>query len=191
MALAIGIGVGLAAVAGLRAFLPLALAATLALLALFTLTEPYAVAGELLAVVGGLWALALLELVLDKIRAVERVFNMIMVPFRAAAGAALFAVAMGAGLAVEAAPWLAAGGAVAGAVAVLKVVLRPRASAESAGVSTGFLSVIEDAVALVGGAAGFFVPYLPVLLVAFLLFFYHRVRRRRGRRYKGLRILGD
>jgi hypothetical protein len=44
---------------------------------------------------------------------------------------------------------------------------------------------------LVGGALGFFVPYLPLLLVAFLLFFYYRVRRRRGRKYGGLRILGD
>jgi hypothetical protein len=30
-----------------------------------------------------------------------------------------------------------------------------------------------------------------VLLVAFLLFFYYRVRRRRGRKFGGLRILGD
>ena len=49
----------------------------------------------------------------------------------------------------------------------------------------------ESAAGLVGGALGFFVPYLPLLLVAFLLFFYYRVRRRRGRKYGGLRILGD
>jgi hypothetical protein len=29
------------------------------------------------------------------------------------------------------------------------------------------------------------------VLVAFLLYFYYRVRRRRGRKYGGLRILGD
>jgi hypothetical protein len=44
---------------------------------------------------------------------------------------------------------------------------------------------------LIGGAIAFFVPYLPVLLVAFLLFFYARIRKRRGRKFGGLRILGD
>jgi uncharacterized membrane protein YphA (DoxX/SURF4 family) len=53
------------------------------------------------------------------------------------------------------------------------------------------LSVFEDVVALVGGILGFFVPFVSVLLVAFLLFFYYRVRRRRGRKFGGLRILGD
>jgi hypothetical protein len=32
---------------------------------------------------------------------------------------------------------------------------------------------------------------LPVVLVAFLLFFLYRIRKRRGRKYGGLRILGD
>jgi hypothetical protein len=35
------------------------------------------------------------------------------------------------------------------------------------------------------------VPYVPVLLVAFLLFFFNRIRKRRGRKFGGLRILGD
>jgi hypothetical protein len=76
-------------------------------------------------------------------------------------------------------------------VAVAKVLLRPPAKAASAGVSSTTVSLFEDAVALVGAAVGFFVPYLPLLLVGFLLFFYYRVRRRRGRKFKGLRILGD
>jgi hypothetical protein len=94
-------------------------------------------------------------------------------------------------LAPESAPWLVAGGVIAGVVAVAKVLLRPPAKAASAGVSPAFLSFSEDVVGLVGGAIGFFVPYLPLLLVAFLLYFYYRVRRRRGRKYGGLRILGD
>jgi hypothetical protein len=88
-------------------------------------------------------------------------------------------------------PWLLAGAAIAGAVAVAKVLLRPPAKAASTGVSPTFLSVFEDVVALVGGILGFFVPFVSVLLVAFLLFFYYRVRRRRGRKFGGLRILGD
>jgi hypothetical protein len=38
---------------------------------------------------------------------------------------------------------------------------------------------------------GLFVPLVPLLLVAFLLFFFYRVSRRRGRKFEGLRILGD
>jgi hypothetical protein len=54
-----------------------------------------------------------------------------------------------------------------------------------------FLSLVEDAVALLGGVLAVFVPLVPLVLVAFLLFFFFRVRRRRGRKYGGLRILGD
>jgi hypothetical protein len=121
----------------------------------------------------------------------DRAFNYAMVPVRVFAGAMLFTAALGFDLDAGSLPWLAAGGMIAALVAVLKVVLRPSAKTLSAGVSPAFLSFFEDVVALVGGALGFFVPLVPLALVAFLLYFYHRVRRRRGRKYGGLRILGD
>ena len=188
--LAIGIGVGLASVAGVRAFLPLALAALFSAVGLFDLSASGVAMGEWV-LFGGLTGLSVLEIVLDKIRAIERTFNWIMVPIRAASGALLFGLASGAGVAAGAVLWLVVGGIVAGVVAVLKVLLRPSARDASSGVSTSFLSLIEDVVGLVGGAVAFFVPYLPVLLVAFLLFFYARIRKRRGRKFGGLRILGD
>jgi hypothetical protein len=46
-------------------------------------------------------------------------------------------------------------------------------------------------VAILGGVIGLFLPYLPLVLVGFLLFFLNRIRKRRGRKYGGLRILGD
>ena len=101
---------------------------------------------------------------------------------------------MGTGVGVSALPELAIGAAIAGVVAVSKIVLRPSAKAAGASaavVSTYFLSLFEDVVALVGGALGVFVPLVPLVLVAFLLFFFFRVRRRRGRKYGGLRILRD
>ena len=76
-------------------------------------------------------------------------------------------------------------------IAVLKVVLRPPARDASSGVSTTFLSFGEDLVGLIGGALAIFVPFLPVGLVGFLLFFYARIRRRRGRKFGELRILCD
>jgi preprotein translocase subunit SecY len=190
--LAVGIGLGLASVAGLRAFLPLALAVTLGVLAVSDVPASLGLAGSWPVVVGGLWVLSVVEIALDKVRAIERGFNTIMVPVRAAAGAVLFAAASGFGL-LEAGAllWLVAGAVVAGVVAVLKVVLRPPAKADAPGVSASFLSLIEDAVAIVGGVIAVFVPFLPLLLVAFLLFFFYRLRRRRGRTYRGLRILRD
>lgn len=204
--LALGIGIGLASVAGVRAFAPLALAALIlgvlvavsppeALRPLFTLLG--------VTVIGALFALAVLESVLDKSAALERPLNWAMVPVRAAAGAILFATTMAleiptipdAGTLSEAAsrlaPWLIGGALVAGAVAISKVYLRPSARRQFAGVSPTFLSVCEDLVGIAGGVLAFFVPYLPALLVAFLLYFYYRVRKRRGRKFGGLRILGD
>ncbi|HEU4847023.1 MAG TPA: DUF4126 domain-containing protein [Rubrobacteraceae bacterium] len=190
--LALGIGIGFASVAGVRAFLPLA--ALFAALGLFEPTSPYVDVdggGWWWSTFGVLAALALVESVLDKIPALDRAFNYAMVPVRIASGAVLFAAALGMGLDPGSAPWLVAGGAIAGVVAVAKVILRPPAKAVSAGVSPAFLSFFEDVVAMVGGALGFFVPLVPLAPVAFLLYFYYRVRRRRGRKYGGLRILGD
>jgi hypothetical protein len=192
--LALGIGIGLSSVAGVRTFLPLALAALFAALGLFEPPSSFVdVGGDgwWWSVFGALAALSVLEIVLDKVRAVERALNIAMVPVRAVSGALLFTAALGFDLDTGSAPWLIAGATIAGAVAVAKVLLRPLAKRASAGVSVAFLSFFEDVVGLVGGAVGFFVPYLPLLLVAFLLFFYYRVRRRRGRKYGGLRILGD
>ena len=188
--LVVGIGLGLASVAGLRAFLPLALYALFAALGVFDLSASGLAVGGW-SLFGGLAGLSVLEIALDKIRSIERVFNWIMVPVRAASGAVLFGLASTAGVAVDAVPWLVVGGIVAGVVAVLKVLLRPSARDASSGVSASFLSLIEDTVGLVGGVLALFVPYLPVLLVAFLLFFFSRIRKRRGRKFGGLRILGD
>jgi hypothetical protein len=189
-----GIGVGLASVAGVRAFLPLALVALFSAVGLFGPPSPYVdVGGDgwWWSVFGVFAALSVVEAVLDKIGGIERVFNLVMVPVRALAGGILFTAGIGFDVDTGSLPWLVVGALIAGAVAVLKVVLRPPAGVASSGVSTSFLSLIEDLVGLIGGAIAFFVPYLPVLLGAFLLFFYARIRKRRGRKFGGLRILGD
>jgi hypothetical protein len=188
--LAIGSGVGLSSVAGVRAYLPLALAGIFARLGLFELQAPFDLLSNWLVIVA-LLALTLVESGLDKIPALDTVLDVIQTPIRVVAGALLFSAALEAGLGVEALPELAAGGGIAGTVAVLKAVLRPPANAASAGVSAPFLSTFEDVVAVVGGILAVLVPLVPLLLVVFLLFFFYRVRRRRGRKYGGLRILGD
>jgi Domain of unknown function (DUF4126) len=194
----VSLGVGLASVAGVRGFLPLALVALFWQLNLLGAPEILDIPNGW-TVVEVLAALAVLEIVLDKIRTLEPVFGFVMIPVRIAAGAVLFAVALEPGTVLDpgAAPGFVAGGVIAGLVAVLKVLLRPSARTSAAGVSTDFLSAFEDVVALVGCILALLVPWLPlvtllpVVIVAFLLFFYYRVRRRRGRKFGGLRILGD
>jgi hypothetical protein len=202
--LAVGIGIGLSSVAGVRAFLPLLIAdlSYSFLLNVPNLMHPFLGNSTLL---WALLALAVLECVLDKLSALDRLLNWMMIPVRVAAGAVLFAATV---LVLgphppevqlqtlsealpELAPWLVVGGIIAGVVAVLKVLLRPPAKVDSSGVSTRFLSVVEDVVALVGGIVGVLIPFVPLFVVGFLLFFYYRVRKRRGRKYGGLRILGD
>jgi Domain of unknown function (DUF4126) len=191
-----GIGVGLSSIAGIRAYLPLALVGLFAALGLFVLPEPLGILGSWV-VVGALFVLALLETVLDKVPALDPLLDYVQTPVRIASGAVLFSAVLGAGVGVSALPELAIGAAIAGVTAVLKIVLRPpsakAAGASASGVSTYFLSLFEDVVALVGGAlaVAVFVPFVPLVLVAFLLFFFFRVRRRRGRKYGGLRILRD
>ena len=186
----VGIGVGLSSVAGIRAYLPLALVGLFARLGFFTLSAPFELLDDWL-VVGAFFVLALLESGLDKLPALDPVLDIVQTPLRIVAGAVLFAVALQAGLDVAGIPELAAGAGIAGLVAVLKVVLRPSARVSAAGVSTPFLSFFEDVVAGVGGVVAVLMPFLPLAFVGFLLFFFFRVRRRRGRKYGGLRILGD
>jgi hypothetical protein len=185
-----GLGAGLASVAGVRAFVPLALFSLFARLGF--IVEPD-ILGLQSGVVLALSALAVVEIVLDKIRALDPAFGYVMIPIRMVAGAVLFAAVYnpGALFDVGAVPGLVAGGAIAGLVAGLKVILRPRSMSSSAGVSSAFLSAVEDFVAVLGGIVGLFLPLVPFLFVGFLLFFFNRIRKRRGRKYGGLRILGD
>jgi hypothetical protein len=187
---AVGIGIGLSSIAGVRAFLPLVLVGLFARLGLFTLPAPLGFLDDW-PVMGALAVLALLESGLDKVPALDPILNYVQTPLRIVAGAILFAAALQVGVDVGTIPELAAGGVIAGLVSVLKTILRPAANMASAGVSVSFLSLVEDALALLGGIIAVLVPLVPLALVAFLLFFFFRVRRRRGRKYGGLRILGD
>jgi hypothetical protein len=187
-----GLGVGLASVAGVRAFVPLALYVLFARLGFIVPPDLLGLPSDW-AVVGVFSALAVVEILLDKVRALDPGFGYAMVVVRVLAGAALFETMLepGALLDGRAVPGLVVGGGIAAVVAVLKVILRPSFNTEAAGVSTAFLSAIEDVVAVLGGLVGLFVPFVPLLLVGFLLFFFNRIRKRRGRKYGGLRILGD
>lgn len=190
----LGIGVGLASAAGLRAFWPLAVVVVFAVLGTFELPASLEQA-QSWAAAGGLIALAVLESLLDKAKRFEPALDVLLTPVRAVVGAVLFpvafAIAPGTGTVSSVVPLLVAGGVIAGLVSILKAVFRPSAKVASTGVSAAFLSLIEDVVALAGAVASVFVPLAAAVVVLFLLFFFYRIRKRRGRKYGGLRILGD
>jgi len=188
--LAIGTGIGLSSIAGIRAYLPLALVGLFARLGFFELSFPFGFLDGWPSI-GALLVLALLESVLDKVPALDSVLDLVQTPLRVFAGAVLFAVALQSGFGVGATPELVTGAVIAGAVTILKAFLRPPANVASAGVSVPFLSFIEDVVSILGGVLAVFVPLVPLVLVAFLLFFFYRISKRRERKYGGLRILGD
>ncbi len=187
-----GLGVGLASVAGVRAFVPLALYVLFAQLGFIVPPDLLGLPADW-TMVGVFSGLAVVEILLDKVRVLDPGFGYAMVVVRVLAGAVLFETMFEPGALFDgrAVPGLVVGGGIAAVVAVLKVFVRPTSNAESAGVSTVFLSGIEDVVAVLGGLVGLFLPFLPLLLVGFLLFFLNRIRKRRGRKYGGLRILGD
>ena len=187
--IAVGIGVGLAAVAGVRAFLPLLLAGLAARFGFVDLTGflgPLDDGPVLLTLLG----LSLVEIILDKFAVLDRILDALLTPIRSLAGGVLFVVALAVGPVADAIWVFVAGAVIAGLVAGLKAFLRPPAG-DSAGVSDSFLSFLEDLAAGIGGIVAVFVPVISAFLVAFLLYFYRRLRRRRGRKYQGLRILGD
>src|SRR5215210_285971 len=155
--LAVGTGIGLSSIAGIRAYLPLVLVGLFARLGLFVLPAPFDLLDDWL-VIGVLVLLALLESGLDKMPALDPVLNYVQTPLRIISGAILFAAALQEGIDVGAIPELAVGGVIAGLVAVLKVILRPAANVASSGVSASFLSLVEDAAALLGGVIAVLVP---------------------------------
>lgn len=188
------LGLGLACLSGFRAFLPLlllAVAVRLAFLGAPVVEGTWAAFLEREWVLIALGALALLEIVLDKITGPKLAFDLVMTPLRMAAGALAFAVPLSNRGLVTVIIAAVAGAAVALIGHAARGALRPGAE-ETAGVhNRPFLSFFEDLATTAGTVAVLAFPFLGVLLFLFVLFLVYRVRMRRRRKYKGLRILRD
>lgn len=147
-ALAAGLGLVLAATAGLRAFLPLLIVSGLAFTGQLELSENLAWMGSpatLLALLVGVFG----EVLADKIPAVDHLMDSVGTLARPAAGALAGASLMaGADPLLICVMGIAAGGAVAGATHVGKAGVRAGSSATTLGVANPVISVVEDVVAL-------------------------------------------
>jgi hypothetical protein len=157
---------GLSASAGLNAYIPLLVVGVIAHYTnLIKLTEPY----DLLA---NPWILILvsvlliIEMLADKIPAVNHINDIIQTIFRPAAGAIVFAASANAITGIHPVLALACGLLVSGGVHTVKAAaIRPAVTATTAGAGNVPVSIAEDVVATVVSILSILIPVLVVVFV--------------------------
>jgi uncharacterized membrane protein len=173
---------GLSASAGLNAYIPLLTIALVDRLTdgLIDLQGPWVWLGSWWTI-GVLAVLLVVELLVDKVPAVDTVNDIIQTVVRPAAGAILFAAST---RVIGLNPVVAAvcGVILAGGVHTVKAGGRPVVTAATAGTANPIVSTVEDIVAVVGSVVSIIYPYLVVvflLLLALLIGLLLTWRRRR------------
>ncbi|CAA9541778.1 MAG: hypothetical protein AVDCRST_MAG19-1585 [uncultured Thermomicrobiales bacterium] len=161
-------GLGLAAPAGLNAYLPLLVLALADRISTdVTLARPY-------GFLSSTWAIAVIvllltvELVVDKVPGLDHANDLVQSAVRPAAGAVLVMAATSEGAGINPVVSLVLGLLVAGAVHTAKAVVRPVVTLGTGGMGNPLLSLAED---MVAGLAAVVAVFLPVLSVGILLLF--------------------
>lgn len=177
LASAILTGLGLAAAAGLNAYIPLVVVGALQALGWVDFGAPY----NNLAnpwVLGVLVVLLVVEVFADKIPVVDSVNDVIQTVIRPAAGAVLMAASTGI---TDVPPVLAliAGLLTAGAVHGTKAAIRPVVNAGSAGAAAPVVSTGEDIISTALAFAAILAPFLVLLMLAGFVWLVIRWLRRR------------
>lgn len=173
---------GLSTSAGLNAYIPLLTVALLArFTGLITLEEPWSAITNWW-IVGLLAVLLVLDVLADKIPAVDSVNDVIETVIRPTAGAILFAATTQHTINMNPVLALGCGVILAGSVHAIKASARPVITATTAGVGNPIVSSIEETVSAITALLAVIFPYL-VLMWIFLivLLLYLIVRRRRLR----------
>ncbi len=177
---------GLSGSAGLNAYIPLLLVALAARFPtgdpLIKLQAPYDLMGSWW-VIGLLVVLLVIEIVADKIPAVDTVNDGIQTFIRPAAGAILFAGSANVITDIHPVLSLGAGLLVAGGVHATKTAARPVVTVSTAGVGNPVVSVIEDVVAFVVSLLAILLPIIAaILMLIFLVAVIMMIRRWRRRK---------
>jgi Domain of unknown function (DUF4126) len=172
-------GLGLSGAAGLNAWLPLFLGALLTRTGGIDLGDPF----EQLSTNTGLIVLGSLfvvDLIGDKVPAIDHVLHAAGTVIAPVSGAILFAGETDATTLVAA----VVGGSVAGGIHLERAAFRPASTATTAGAGNPVVSLIEDLGALVLFAAAFVVPLLAAALAILLLVFGFLIARAVTRRVR-------
>ncbi len=172
---------GLSASAGLNAYLPLLIVAICAKIGVFHLNEPFDVMTSWW-VIGVLVVLLLIEVLVDKIPAVDTANDIINTVIRPAAGAILFAAS--ADIVTDLSPVLSVvlGILVAGSVHAVKATARPAVTASTGGVGNPIVSTIEDLISAVTALVSVLLPWLVLLIATMGIVMFLRWRLRRAER---------
>lgn len=174
--------IGLAIPAGLNAYIPLLAVAVSQRAGWLELREPYSLLGEW-------WSIALIavllvvELVADKVPAVDHVNDVIQTIIRPTAGGLLAVAVSPATSEVHPAVLVIAGIVIAGSVHAAKATTRPAVNTTTAGTGAPVVSVVEDVFATVATVVALVLPYLVgiALVGVVALFWWLWVRKRRMR----------
>ena len=178
LAFQVAMGIGLAASAGLRAFLPLLVISIAGKVGWVPLADRFEWLATWPAVI--VFGVAVvMELLSDKIPLIDNLLDTLQVWIKPVVGA-LLAVAVLTELEPLPATVLGimAGASSAGIVHIVKAKARLLSSALTAGIGNPILSLIEDIVALIGSILSVIVPFLIVVVVALAIIgIYVAVRR--------------
>ena len=178
MAMELLTALGLSIPAGLNAYIPLLTVALAQRFEWLALAEPFDVLGEWW-MIAAIAILLVIELVADKVPAVDHVNDAVQTFVRPAAGGVV-AVAS-AGSATDVSPWLLvlAGVVLAGGVHVAKATTRPAVNATTGGLGAPVASVVEDAGALAMSVVAIVAPVLVAAAVAVMAYVFWRLWRRK------------
>jgi hypothetical protein len=176
---------GLSASAGLNAYIPLLVVGVIAHYTKWiTLTPPYnLLANPWILIVIGL--LLIIEMLADKIPAVNHINDIIQTIFRPAAGAIVFAASAHVFTGIHPVIALLCGLLVAGGVHTVKsAAIRPAVTATTGGTANVPVSIAEDVTATILSVLSIVIPILVgvvlVVLVALIIwFFWRRLNRKR------------
>ncbi|MBD3868188.1 MAG: DUF4126 domain-containing protein [Acidobacteria bacterium] len=173
-------GIGLAASAGLRAFLPLLVVGVAGRVGWVPLSDSFSWLSDWPALCV-LAVAVLVEVLSDKFPAVDNFLDMIQVFVKPVAGTILVASVV-----TDLSPLqttvlaLILGSGTAGTVHVVKAKTRLVSTVSTAGVANPILSVAEDTASLAGSVLSLIVPPVVVLVLVFTLVFVY-VQVRKGR----------
>ena len=178
-------GFGLAAPAGLNAWIPMLVASVSAKIGWLKLNPPFNVLGETWVLVA-LLVLVTIELFVDKIPAIDTVNDIIHTFIRPVAGGILFAAQVGAIGGLDPTVGFIMGLVSAGAVHAVKATSRPLVTTFTGGIFNPIVSMVEDIIAAVTAVLALVVPILAAFLMLVVLFvagwMVVRWRERRRRR---------
>jgi hypothetical protein len=178
-------GFGLAAPAGLNAWLPLLIVGLAARFKFITLSQPFTVLSETWVLLV-LAILLLIEVFADKIPAVDSINDMIHTVIRPVAGGILFAAHSGMVGGLDPTMSFVLGLLAAGSVHAVKAGARPLVTVTTGGIGNPLVSFLEDILSAGATILALAVPLLAAVLMALLLVlaavFVLRWRARRRKR---------